>query len=87
MSTESDKPSLVAYNPDRLLDVLIINYHAVNDSGLARLIEVSPPVISKIRCRRAAVGAALLIRLHETFDIDIADLRCLMGDRRKKFRV
>lgn len=53
----------------------------------SRALEVAPPVISKIRHRRLAVSAALLIRMHEVSDITIGDLRYLMGDRRKKFRI
>lgn len=75
------------YNPDRLLDVLIIRFHVKNDSALARMLEVSPPIISKIRRRRTPVGASLLIRIHEVCGVEIGDLRCLMGDRRQKFRI
>lgn len=75
------------YNPDRLLDVLIINFHVKNDSALARMLDVSPPIISKIRRRRTPVGASLLIRIHEVCGLEIGDLRCLMGDRREKFRI
>jgi len=75
------------YNPDRLLDALIVHLKLKNDAALARALEVAPPVISKIRHRRLAVSAALLIRMHEVSDITIGDLRYLMGDRRKKFRI
>jgi hypothetical protein len=44
-------------------------------------------VISKIRHYRLAIGASLLIRMHEVSDISIGNLRILMGDRRGKFRV
>ena len=75
------------YNPDRVLDVLSINFRVKNDSALARMLEVSPPIISKIRRRKTAVGASLLIRIHEVCGLEIDDLRCLMGDRRQKFRI
>ncbi len=75
------------YDPDRLLNALIEHLRLKNDAALARALEVAPPVISKIRHRRLAVGAALLIRMHEVSNLTISDLRYLMGDRRKKFRI
>lgn len=75
------------YNPDRLLNALIEYLQLKNDAALSRALEVAPPVISKIRHRRLAVGAALLIRMHEVSGLTIGDLRYLMGDRRKKFRI
>jgi len=75
------------YNPNRLLDALIDHLKLKNDAALARALEVAPPVLSKIRHRRLPVGAALLIRMHEVSELTISDLRYLMGDRRKKFRI
>ena len=55
--------------------------------ALSRALEVSPPVISKIRHRRLPVTASLLIRMHEVSALSITELRQLMGDRRSKFRM
>lgn len=74
------------YNPDRLLDVLRENFRLKNDTELARMLEVAPQVISKIRHRRVPLGAALLIRMHEVTGLNIMDLRYILGDRRRKFR-
>ena len=79
--------TLLNYDPNRLLDHLIDVLDLKNDAALARLLEVAPPVISKIRHFRLAIGPSLLIRMHEVSDITIAQLRLLMGDRRGKFRV
>lgn len=78
---------LMAYNPNRLLDTLIKNFHLKNDAQLCRMLEVPPPLISKIRHHRLPVGASLLIRMHEVTELSIRDLRFLMGDRRSKFCV
>ena len=40
------------YDPDRLLASLISKLNLKNDAALSRALEVSPPVISKIRHRR-----------------------------------
>jgi hypothetical protein len=75
------------YDPDRLLASLTENLSLKNDAALSRALEVSAPVISKIRHRRLPVSASLLIRMHEVSKLSIRDLRLLMGDRRNKFRI
>lgn len=75
------------YNPNRLLDTLLENLRLKNDAALSRMLEVAPPVISKIRHHRLPVGASLLIRMHEVSELSIRDLRYLMGDRREKYRM
>ncbi len=75
------------YDPNHLLSSLISKLKLKNDAALSRALEVAPPVISKIRHRRLPVGASLLIRMQEISELSIKDLRALMGDRRKKFRI
>jgi plasmid maintenance system antidote protein VapI len=75
------------YDPNRLLDALLEKMNLKNDAALSRMLEVAPPVISKIRHRRLPIGASLLIRMHETTGMSIRDLRDLMGDRRTKYRL
>jgi plasmid maintenance system antidote protein VapI len=76
-----------SYNPSRLLDALLENMRLKNDAALSRMLEVAPPVISKIRHQRVPVSASLLIRMHEATGLSIGDLRFLMGDRRNKYRL
>jgi hypothetical protein len=75
------------YNPNRLLDSLIERFHLKNDAALSRALEVTPPVISKIRHNKLPIGASLLIRMHEFSELSIAELRTLMGDRRGQYRI
>lgn len=75
------------YDPGNLLDEVIKLKRLKNDAGLSRALGVAPPVISKIRNKQLAVGASLLIRLNEYTDVDIRQLRRLMGDRRPTFHV
>lgn len=75
------------YDPNELFDALHANFRLKNDAALARLLEVNPSIISKIRHRRLPVGGALLIRIHEVTELNISDLRFLMGDRRQQHRV
>jgi DNA-binding transcriptional regulator YdaS (Cro superfamily) len=87
MSEGSQPHETYGYNPHRLLNVLRQNHLLKSDAELARFLEVSPPIICKIRHRTTAVSGALLIRMHEVTGLTIEDLRYLMGDRRRKFRV
>src|SRR5471032_812695 len=41
-----------SYNPNHLLDILLGKMQLKNDAALSRLLEVAPPVISKIRHHR-----------------------------------
>jgi hypothetical protein len=75
------------YNPNRLLDSLLESMQLKNDAALSRMLEVAPPVISKIRHYHLPVSASVLMRMHEVTNISISDLRFLMGDRRNKYRL
>lgn len=83
---DSVNSKLPEYNPERLLNVLRMNFRVKNDTALAHMLDIPPPTLSLIRRRKKQVGASLLIRIHEVCGIEISDLRCLMGDRRQKFR-
>lgn len=74
------------YDPNALLDMLLQKFALKNDAALARVLEVQPPVLSKVRHQKLPVGASLLVRIHELTGQSIRDLRALMGDRREFFR-
>lgn len=83
----SENKEELAYDPCRLLDAIMEKLKLKNDAALSRALEVAPPVISKIRHGRLAVGASMLIRMHEVTDWSIAQLRETMGDRRRLYRM
>jgi hypothetical protein len=83
----NDTASGQTYNPNRLLDALLESMRLKNDAALSRMLEVAPPVLSKIRHHRMPVSASVLIRMHEATKMSIGDLRFLMGDRRNKYRL
>ena len=58
-----------------------------NDAALSRALELTAPLISKLRSQASPVSAFVLIRMHEVSGLGIAELRGLMGDHRKKFGV
>lgn len=84
---EDEATDGLMYNPGHLLNALIELLQLKNYTALANALRVAPPAISRIRCRRMPVGAAMLIRMHELTGLTIRDLRHLMGDRRAKFRL
>jgi len=84
LNPQSDK---VKYDPNRLFDTLIRRLRLKNDAALAKMLDVAPPVISKIRHLRLPIGASLMISMHEISDLSIKELRALMGDKRQTFLI
>ncbi|MBY0557382.1 hypothetical protein ACFFKC_11640 [Pseudoduganella danionis] len=66
-----------SFVPNKLLDTLIEKMNLKNDAELCRVLEVQPPIISKIRHRKLTVGATILLRMHEKSDISIRELKDL----------
>jgi len=67
-----EPPSFV---PNKLLDTLIEKMQLKNDAELCRVLEVQPPIISKIRYGKLNVGATILLRMHEKSNIPIRELK------------
>jgi hypothetical protein len=65
-------------DPNILLDALIEKLNLKNDAALSRLLEVAPPVISKLRHGALPIGPTMLIRMHEVSEMNIRDMRALM---------
>jgi len=68
-----------AYTPEKLLDTLHARFSLKNDAALARMLELPPAVISKLRRHQASITSALLIRMHDITGWSISDLRAHMG--------
>lgn len=64
---------------NNLLDALIARLSLKNDSALSRTLKVAPPVLSKLRHGKLPVGPALLCKASEATDLNIRQLRELMG--------
>jgi hypothetical protein len=71
-------PDAATYDPNRVLDAIIKKLRLKNDAALSRVLEVAPPVISKIRHNTLPIGATILLRMHEVSDFSIRELRTLM---------
>jgi hypothetical protein len=65
-------------DPNKLLDAVIEKLKLKNDAALSRVLEVAPPVISKLRHGALPIGPTILIRMHEVSDMGIREMRSLM---------
>ena len=85
---DTDPPlATLSYDPNRLLDALIQKLKLKNDAALSRVLDVNPPVLSKIRHGTLPIGASLIIRMQDVSKFSLKKVRALMGDRRARFRV
>lgn len=67
--------------PSDLINLVIKKLDIKNDAALSRVLEVAPPVISKIRHDKLPVGATLIIRIHELTDISISDIKSYLTSK------
>lgn len=65
-----------------LLDTVIARHQIKSDAELTRRLLLAPSSISKIRCRRVQLSDKVLLRVHDAFDIPIAELRQLQARQR-----
>jgi transcriptional regulator with XRE-family HTH domain len=50
-----------------------------NDRDLARVLDVNPPHLSKIRNGYLKFGAGMILAVHEEFDIPIKEIKALLA--------
>jgi hypothetical protein len=62
-----------------LLNQLMLEAGIKNDAHLSRLVEMSPPVISKLRNGWLPIGATILIALNEVTGRSIRDMKQSLG--------
>jgi plasmid maintenance system antidote protein VapI len=62
----------------QLLDKVKELYSIKNDAQLSRTLDVPPPTISKIRSGKVSVNANMILRIHETLGMPVADIRALL---------
>jgi plasmid maintenance system antidote protein VapI len=58
-----------------LIDYLLSEYNIRNDAELARVLQVPPPTISKLRNGRTSLHATMILRIHDTFGMSIANIK------------
>lgn len=70
-----------ASKQSELIDDIIKAQDLKNDASLARLLEVSPPVISKLRNGHLPIGAGILMSIMETTGRSTVDMKRFLGMR------
>jgi hypothetical protein len=75
------------YSPEILLNSILDRLKLRDDRALARRLNVAPCVLSRVRLHRGTISGLLLLKINEVTDIPVSELRHLMRDRRKRFRV
>ena len=65
----------------KLLDTAITRLGLKNDADLSRATKIAPPVFSKVRHRKLAVGPGLAIRLAEVAMISISEITNILAGR------
>lgn len=58
-----------------ILDELQKRFDIKNDRQLSIKLEVAPPVLSRIRNGKAKVSAEVMIAIHESFGLSIAEIK------------
>jgi plasmid maintenance system antidote protein VapI len=62
----------------KLLDTIKERHSIKSDAELSRKLDVPPPTISKIRSGRVSVSADMILRIHETFNMPVKEIRELL---------
>lgn len=52
--------------------------HLKNDRALSKLLDVAPPVISKIRSGKLPIGATMVIAINEVTDLSVSQIKEMM---------
>lgn len=65
-------------NINAIFDRAISDNRLKNDAALSRLLEVDPPVISKMRRNKLDVGPSIILSLVELGGIPLADIRAVI---------
>ncbi|MEC4717923.1 hypothetical protein RY831_02060 [Noviherbaspirillum sp. CPCC 100848] len=86
MKTIAHHPAF-RFDPNRMLDVLLRRLQLANDDALCAELHVAPFVIARIRSGQSPIPPSLLIRINELSGINVRELRQLMGDRRREYRM
>lgn len=67
-------------NANKLFDAVIAELKLKNDAALCKRLVVNAPAISNMRASRLAVGAALMISIHEETGWPVKRIKALLAD-------
>ncbi|ELX08815.1 hypothetical protein Jab_2c08740 [Janthinobacterium sp. HH01] len=87
MTTSTYLGAAADARPHCLLDHVLLRQRLKNDAELSRRLLLAPSSISKIRRGRCGVSAEVMLRVHEAFDIPIAELKQLEAAHQAALRL
>ena len=67
----------------KVFDTIITRHALKNDRALAKFLALAPSAVSKIRNGHMAVSAEVILRMHETTGIPVAEIRTLLPKKSK----
>lgn len=74
-------------NNNALLDLVIETMGLRSDAALGRLLDVAPPVISKVRHGVLPIGQGMLIRCHERAGLSFPAMRVYVPECARRVHV
>jgi plasmid maintenance system antidote protein VapI len=78
-ATRPDTDTAARSGPNQLFDYVIEKLGLKNDAALCRVLEVAPPVVSKIRHDKLPVTARMMIKIHEVSGLSIREIKIFLG--------
>jgi hypothetical protein len=76
-----------SYDPNRLLDIVMERLGINNDRDLSHKLQLARKVVINIRNGCLPIGASMLLWMSESTGISLNELRHILGDQRRKFRL
>jgi plasmid maintenance system antidote protein VapI len=58
-----------------LIDYLLKRFTLGTDAELARMMELQPPTISKMRHGKMSLTPSFILKVHDTFDIPVKEIK------------
>lgn len=64
--------------PHAVLDAVLHMTSCKSDAELCRLLDISPPILSRVRSKKLAVSSNIILAIHEKTHMSVANIRRLM---------
>lgn len=68
------------YDPKALIDHLKELLDTKTDANFCKAVGIHPTMLSKVRTKRNAIGAEMLLAFHDVTGVSIKEMKQLMGD-------
>lgn len=75
----ADRLKSPSYTPNRLINRVAAMLELERDAHLARVLNVYPSDLSRMRSRQRFIDAEMMIRIHDVTGLSIEEIRELMG--------